>query len=68
MPVQKGSRSKSRLSRAAHLSRQVSREVAGALDDVINAIDKAEMPAESEAVDQAAVGRGPASEERAVSW
>ncbi len=64
MPVQKGSRSKGRLSRATPLSRQVSREVAGALDDVINAIDKAaeaEMPAESEAVDQAAVGSGPAS-------
>ncbi len=68
--LQRSSRAKGQLSRAALSSRQVSREVAGALGDVIDAVDKAaasELPAQSEAVDQAAEGQGTPSQKQAVS-
>ena len=67
--LQKGSRANLQPSKAAPSSRNVSREVAGALDEVINAI---EMPSQSErpeqcdpaqfdAVDQAAGAKAPGS-------
>ena len=72
--LQKGSRANLQPSKAAPSSRYVSREVAGALDAVINAIKTPSQPerpersdpAQSEAVDQAAGAKAPGSSEPEV--
>ena len=72
--MQKGSRANLQPSKVAPSSRYVSREVAGTLDEIINAIrtpsqpERPEQsdPAQSEAVDQAAGAKAPGSSEPEV--
>jgi hypothetical protein len=74
--MQKGSRANLQPSKVAPSSRYVSREVAGALDEIINAINMPSQPerpeqsdpAQSEAVDQAAGAKAPCSSEPEVHY
>ena len=74
--LQKGSRANLQPSKAAPSSRYVSREVAGELDEVINAIEMPSQserpeqsdPPQSEAVDQTAGAKAPGSSEPEVHY